>query len=260
MIYDIDNFMDDQQQTHFGYESVTMGEKTRRVTDVFERVASSYDIMNDVMSFGLHRLWKDRFVDLMRPRDNILMLDVAGGTGDIALRFLSKAGKLNAANVHITLCDRNSAMVSEGRNKAINRGIHQELLWSVGDATSLPFVNNTYNIYSIAFGLRNVTEPEKALAEAYRVLKPGGMFYCLEFSKITQSLVKKFYSIYAFSIIPRLGHFIANDRAAYQYLVESIEQFYDADALQTLMIKHGFQQTSYQKLNFGSVAIHIGMK
>jgi demethylmenaquinone methyltransferase/2-methoxy-6-polyprenyl-1,4-benzoquinol methylase len=252
--------MTDEQQTHFGFRRVSTSEKTRLVSDVFKRVAGSYDLMNDLMSLGVHRLWKQELITLMRPRSHVHLLDVAGGTGDIALRFLEASHAVNAENAHVTVCDRNPAMVMEGRNKAIDKGIVHSLDWMVGDATALPFPDNSFDMYSIAFGLRNVTEPSHALAEAYRVLKPGGMFYCLEFSKVTHPLLQKIYKFHAFSVIPRIGSLIAQDREAYQYLVESIEQFPDAESLQSMVAQAGFTQTSYHRLNFGVVAIHMGMK
>ncbi len=252
--------MSDEQQTHFGFRAVSPEQKTAMVTDVFKRVAGSYDVMNDLMSFGIHRQWKQTLIKLMRPRDHVHLLDVAGGTGDIALRFQAACHQINAMHTRFTVCDRNPAMVYEGRDKAINKGAIQNLDWIVGDATSLPFPDRHFDLYSIAFGLRNVTEPQKALTEAWRVLKPGGTFYCLEFSKISQPLLQKLYRFHAFSIIPRLGDLIAGDRDAYQYLVESIEQFPDAMTFQLMMDQAGFQQTSYQKLTFGVVAIHVGIK
>jgi ubiquinone/menaquinone biosynthesis methyltransferase len=252
--------MTQEQQTHFGFRTVSMAEKTRLVADVFKRVAPSYDLMNDLMSAGLHRYWKSELIALMRPRSHLQLLDVAGGTGDVALRFYSACRSLRVRDVNITVCDRNAAMIRVGRDKAIDKGIIQGVEWIVGDAVALPFPDQQFDLYSIAFGLRNVTEPQKALAEAWRVLKPGGVFYCLEFSKISRPLVQKLYHMYAFSMIPLMGAVVARDRAAYQYLVESIENFPDAPTLQIMLEKAGFQQTSYHLLTAGIVAIHIGVK
>ncbi len=252
--------MTGEQKTHFGTQKVSMSQKTQLVTDVFKRVAGSYDLMNDLMSLGIHRLWKQELIHLLRPRSYVRMLDVAGGTGDIALRFLQASQKVHAEDVHVTVCDRNPSMVHEGRNKALDTGIIQNLDWMVGDATALPFKDNSFDIYTIAFGLRNVTEPQKALDEAFRVLKPGGMFYCLEFSKVSQPILQKLYKFHSFSIIPRIGQLIAQDKAAYDYLVQSIEQFPAPEILLQMLGKSGLQHTSFQTLSFGVVAIHIGMK
>lgn len=252
--------MTGEENTYFGKRKVSALEKTQLVTDVFRRVASSYDLMNDLMSFGIHRLWKQELVQMLRPRSHVHMLDMAGGTGDIALRFLEAARNLRASNVHVTVCDRNPAMVQEGRDKAIDQGVIHELEWTVGDASCLPFAADRFDIYTIAFGLRNVTNPQKALEEAYRVLKPGGMFFCLEFSQVDHPLLHKLYKFHSFSVIPRLGQWVARDKAAYEYLVESIARFPSPDVLMEMISKARFGEISCHRMSFGVVALHIGTK
>lgn len=245
-----------KKKTSFGFKKVSPEEKTHLVQDVFDRVAGKYDLMNDVLSLGIHRLWKAELIKMLRPRPHIHLLDVAGGTGDIALKFLKSC----AYSSNVTVYDANQSMLKAGFNRAIDQGILKGLSWICGDAAVLPFQNNFYDAYSIAFGLRNVTDIEGALKEAYRVLKPGGMFFCLEFSKITLPSLAKLYKFYSFNIIPTLGSLIAKDKDAYQYLVESIEEFYSQEALATLLQKAGFSQVSYQNLSSGIVAIHSGIK
>ncbi len=239
----------------FGRQSVTPQEKTRKVEGVFSNVAAKYDLMNDVMSGGVHRIWKDRLIRAIRPRDAQAFLDVAGGTGDIAFR-LHKATQGTAA---ITVCDINPAMLEVGQDRAFNRGI-TNLTWVEGNAEKLPFADESFDVYTIAFGLRNVTHIDHALSEAHRVLKRGGRFFCLEFSKVEEYGIRKLYDAFSFHVIPRMGELIAQDRDSYQYLVESIRAFPDQETLKSRMLDAGFAKASYTNLTFGVAAIHEGWK
>lgn len=247
--------MTNRSTTDFGFQDVDSSEKTNLVTDVFRRVASNYDLMNDVMSFGIHRWWKDQLIQRISHKKEEKFLDVAGGTGDIALRLLNKS----APESDITICDINPAMLEQGRARAIDQGVIKGLQWVCGTAENLPFPNASFDVYTIAFGLRNVTNKESALKEAFRVLKPGGRFYCLEFSKVNHPLFEKAYSLYSFNVIPRIGALIAKDQAAYQYLVESIVRFPSQEQLTTMIKEAGFASVSYQNLTHGIVAIHEGL-
>jgi demethylmenaquinone methyltransferase/2-methoxy-6-polyprenyl-1,4-benzoquinol methylase len=240
----------------FGEEQVTASEKTRKVIGVFDSVASSYDVMNDFMSAGLHRLWKDHLIRKIRPRPNMHYLDVAGGTGDIAFRIRAKAGK----NARITLCDLNTEMLMVGRDRSINKGQGNDFEWVTGNAQSLPLPDNSVDVYTIAFGLRNVTLIDDALKEALRVLKPGGRFYCLEFSQVTEPTLRRIYDLYSYKLIPKMGEIVAKDRDSYQYLVESIRKFPTQRELQKRMETAGFSRCRYENLTFGVVAIHEGVK
>ncbi len=246
-------------KTSFGFKDVSPDEKTDRVTDIFRRVAKSYDVMNDVMSLGVHRYWKNELIQMLRPRSGMHLLDMAGGTGDIAFRFLEASQKFTPAS-QVNVCDMNDKMLAEGKRKAINQGILENISWTCCDAASIPFADNTFDAYTISFGLRNVTKMEKALKEAYRVLKPGGQFFCLEFSKVTSASLEKLYDFYSFQIIPKMGSLIANDKEAYQYLVESIARFPDQQTLAERVTKAGFQQVTWRDMNQGIVAIHSGLK
>ena len=203
--------------THFGFETVPESEKAGRVQGVFGSVASKYDIMNDVMSVGIHRIWKDAMMDWLAPRAGQKLLDVAGGTGDISFRFLKRAG-----HAHATVLDLTEPMLIEGRKRAEADQKADQLDWIVGDAMNLPFEDNTFDVYTISFGIRNVTRPQEALNEAYRVLKPGGRLMVLEFSQIPNESMQWAYDRYSFNVIPVMGQIVANDRDSYQYLVESI--------------------------------------
>lgn len=238
----------------FGFQDVEKSAKPALVQGVFESVARKYDIMNDVMSVGIHRMWKDSFISMLKPHGDMVLLDVAGGTGDIAFRFLQAGGK------SVTVCDLTEGMVRVGRNRALDRGILHNMDWTVGDALYLPFADNSVDAYTIAFGLRNVTDIERALSEAYRVLQPGGRFMCLEFSHVVVPVLDKIYDTYSFHILPRLGEYIAGDGDSYQYLVESIRRFPSQDALLDTMQSVGFEQTTYKNLTGGISAIHSGYK
>ncbi len=248
--------MQNPERTQFGNQTVTPAEKTARVHGVFDNVADKYDLMNDLMSGGLHRLWKDRLIREIRPRLGLKYLDVAGGTGDIAFRLRKKIGE----GANITLCDLTHHMLDIGRSRAIDRGWLNEFEWVTGNAESLPFPDESFDVYTISFGLRNVTHIDKALVEAHRVLKPGGRFFCLEFSKVPDPFLAKIYDLYSFKVIPQIGQMVAKDKNSYQYLVESIRKFPKQDALVTRLEKAGFARSTYKNLNLGIVAIHSGLK
>jgi demethylmenaquinone methyltransferase/2-methoxy-6-polyprenyl-1,4-benzoquinol methylase len=211
--------------------------------------------MNDFMSLGIHRFWKDAMMDWLAPRGGQLLLDVAGGTGDISFRFLKRA-----RNAHATVLDLTEPMLAEGRKRAATAGISGQLDWVVGDAMALPFEDQTFDVYTISFGIRNVTNPKKALAEAYRVLKPGGRIMVLEFSHIPNDLLQWCYDKYSFNVIPRLGQIIARDRSSYQYLVESIRNFPNQEKFLNLVNEAGFENTKYRNLTMGVACLHSGWK
>ena len=241
--------------THFGYQTVREDEKAGRVQGVFSSVASKYDVMNDVMSMGIHRLWKDAMMDWLAPRPGQRLLDVAGGTGDISFRFLKRAGQ-----GHATVLDLTEPMLIEGRKRAEAERMGEMLDWVVGDAMALPFPDNSFDVYTISFGIRNVTRPAEALAEAHRVLKPGGRLIVLEFSRIPTPGLMKLYDLYSFNVIPRMGQMIANDRDSYQYLVESIRQFPDQETFLQMVRDAGFAQAKYRNLTMGVACLHSGWK
>ena len=248
-----------KEQTHFGYKTVDAGKKTAMVGNVFTSVAQKYDLMNDLMSFGLHRLWKDKMVEMIPIKSGMKILDMAGGTGDISFRILKKAKVVNR-KIDITVCDINAEMLEQGRARAINKGIISGISWKQGDAEKLPFRNAQFDFYAIAFGIRNVTNINNAIKEAYRVLKPGGQFICLEFSNVNNPIFKKVYDAYSFKAIPRIGHAITGDRAAYQYLVESIRKFPRKDLFSKMIERSGFEEVTVKTFNQGIVAIHRGIK
>jgi len=246
---------DTTKTTHFGAETILEGEKAGRVQGVFNSVASRYDVMNDVMSMGIHRVWKDAMMDWLAPRPGQTLLDVAGGTGDISFRFLKRAG-----SGHATVLDLTEPMLVEGRKRAEAAQMADSLDWVVGDAMALPFDDNSFDVYTISFGIRNVTRPQDALAEAYRVLKPGGRLMVLEFSQLPNPAMQKAYDLYSFNVIPRMGQMIANDRDSYQYLVESIRNFPDQDTFLSMIRTAGFGQAKYRNLTMGVAALHSGWK
>ncbi|EEF34671.1 2-methoxy-6-polyprenyl-1,4-benzoquinol methylase, mitochondrial [Ricinus communis] len=260
--------------TSFGFKEVQEEEKSRMVNNVFSNVASNYDLMNDLMSGGLHRLWKDRLVSKLNPFPGIRHVDVAGGTGDIAFRILETVNSTryrairDPLNDHlqeetqIYVCDINPNMLNVGRKRAIERGFGEDkcLVWVEGDAEALSFPDDSMDGYTIAFGIRNVTHIEKVLAEAYRVLKRGGRFLCLELSHVEIPMFKELYDYYSFSIIPALGELVAGDRGSYQYLVESIRRFPTQDKFASMIADAGFQKVEYENLVGGVVAIHSGLK
>jgi len=247
------------ESSWFGFREVAPEQKTGLVRQVFNSVAGRYDLMNDVMSGGLHRLWKNRLLDLMQPKAGQLILDVAGGTGDIALRCYRQTG----GKAQITVCDINPAMLAAGRAKAIDHGIVPNdtgIQWITGNAEELPVPSNSVDLYSIAFGLRNVTHIDRALDEAARVLKPGGRFFCLEFSPGVRPALKPFYDAYCLGVLPVMGQLIAKDRAAYQYLAESIQQFPSQAELARRIERAGLSRAKWLNLTGGIAVIHSGWK
>jgi demethylmenaquinone methyltransferase/2-methoxy-6-polyprenyl-1,4-benzoquinol methylase len=211
--------------------------------------------MNDVMSVGIHRIWKEAMMDWLAPRPGQKLLDVAGGTGDISFKFLKRAG-----SSHATVLDITENMLIEGRKRAETAQMVDNLDWVVGDAMTLPFADNNFDVYTISFGIRNVTRPQEALNEAFRVLRPGGRLMVLEFSQIPVPLAQKAYDLYSFNVIPRMGQMIANDRDSYQYLVESIRKFPDQETFLSMLQQAGFENTSYRNLSLGIAALHSGWK
>lgn len=280
----------EDRSTHFGFETVPEEEKAKKVYQVFENVAEKYDVMNDAMSFGIHRLWKDFLLHVMHPQPGTRLLDVAGGTGDIAFRFLeytksqeerlrrrearamqtpswqdisanySNEQGAETINSKAVVCDINKEMLTVGKQRADSMGITSGLSWVVGDAEELPFDDNQFDIYTIAFGIRNVTHIEQALQEAQRVLKPGGRFMCLEFSKVSNPILSRLYDAYSFQVIPVLGEVIAGDWKSYQYLVESIRKFPDQEEFKAMIEDAGFYCVRYYNVTNGVVALHSGFK
>jgi demethylmenaquinone methyltransferase / 2-methoxy-6-polyprenyl-1,4-benzoquinol methylase len=236
----------------FGYQDVTPAEKTARVGEVFSRVARKYDIMNDAMSGGMHRLWKDQFVRRIKPQAGEDILDMAGGTGDVAFR-MEKSG------AHITVADINPDMLSVGMDRAVERGI-DSLVWSEQNAETLSFPDSYFDAYTIALGIRNVTDIPKALKEAHRVLRYGGRFYCLEFSTVEWPGLASVYDVYSHNILPKLGKAIAGDEDSYRYLIESIRRFPDMQKFKAMIGEAGFVQTKVEPILGGLVAIHSGWK
>jgi len=247
---------DSSGQASFGYRDVPAAEKAGLVRQVFESVAPRYDLMNDLMSAGVHRLWKNALVDVLNPRPGQRILDVAGGTGDIAFRILRRQGD----RPDVTVCDINAAMLAVGRDRAADRGLLKGLTWTTGDAEALPFPDRSFDGYTIAFGLRNVTGIDKALAEAHRVLKPGGRFYCLEFSKMTSVPIGRLYDTYSSVALPLLGRVVAGDADSYRYLHESIRRFPAQRDLAERMRKAGFSNVTWRNMTMGVVALHGGWR
>ncbi|MBU0589360.1 MAG: bifunctional demethylmenaquinone methyltransferase/2-methoxy-6-polyprenyl-1,4-benzoquinol methylase UbiE [Gammaproteobacteria bacterium] len=239
--------------THFGFESVDEADKSRRVRGVFDSVASRYDIMNDLMSMGLHRAWKAYTVMVANLKEGDQALDIAGGTGDLALAFAKQVGKTGRV-VHT---DINEAMLRTGRDRLLDAGV--VLPTTVCDAEKLPFASNHFDLVSVAFGLRNMTHKDKALAEMNRVLKPGGKLLVLEFSKVAPPL-EKVYDWYSFKVLPKLGQLVAKDAASYKYLAESIRMHPGQEELKALMGEAGFGHVDYHNLAGGIVALHVGIK
>ncbi len=241
--------------THFGYESVPLADKARRVKSVFDSVASRYDIMNDLMSGGLHRLWKNFTVDQASVRRGHVVLDLAGGTGDLTKVFAGQVGDRG----HVVLADINVRMLREGRSRLIDAGVAGNFSIAQVDAERLPFADHCFDCVTIAFGLRNVTNKDAALASTLRVLKPGGKLLILEFSKPAEA-IRPAYDFYSFKVLPLLGQLVANDESSYQYLAESIRMHPDQDALLNMMADAGFERCRYHNLAGGIVALHIGYR
>ena len=245
----------EKQTTHFGFTEIPLVEKTLRVKKVFDSVSSNYDLMNDLMSFGIHRLWKSSFINQLNPKANMDIIDVAGGTGDIAKQIIKRCNN----KARVTVCDINANMLKTCQDNSIDSGqIKGSNTPSLvcGNAEDLPFADSSVDAYTIAFGLRNITEIDVALKEAYRVLKPGGHFLCLEFSQVISPLISQFYDRYSFLVLPKLGEFIANDRESYVYLVESIRKFPKQEELVSMLHEAKFSQINYRNLSGGIAAIH----
>ncbi|KAL8621512.1 hypothetical protein ACOMHN_026184 [Nucella lapillus] len=299
-----------QKQTHFGFQSVAEEEKEHKVYEVFENVAGNYDLMNDVMSGGIHRLWKDHFVGRLAPTAGTKLIDVAGGTGDIAFRFLKyvhsqssprrpghdsnipmprevkaqeytdpadgspssssssssseeeegEGRKAGRGRSQVTVFDINQAMLDVGKQRAVKQGLTSDVTWVQGNAESLPFSDCSFDAYTIAYGIRNCTNVQQVVDEAYRVLKPGGRFMCLEFSQVPNPLLRSVYDTYSFNVIPVMGQLIASDWKSYQYLVESIRQFPEQEEFCDMIRSSGFRMVTYENLTFGVTAIHSGFK
>ena len=241
--------------THFGYQNVPEENKSGLVKEVFNNVSSKYDVMNDLMSVGIHRVWKNTLINWLAPKENQNLLDVAGGTGDIATRFLNQTKSGNA-----TILDMTESMLQEGTKRITNSSLSSRMRWVVGDAMALPFKKNTFDIYTISFGIRNVTKIDKALSEAFRVLKPGGRIMILEFSKLPNPMMQKAYDLYSFNVIPKIGEIVAGDKDSYQYLVESIRKFPDQVSFANMMTSAGFENVKFRNLTFGVAALHSGWK
>jgi len=245
-----------EETTHFGYQSIPTALKTERVREVFRSVAPRYDIMNDLMSFGLHRIWKRLAIARCRIRTNDSVLDLAGGTGDLTRIFAKQVGK----NGNVVLADINESMLAKGRERMIDAGILSPVSYTQANAESLPFSNNSFDCITMAFGLRNVTHKDHALQEMFRVLKPGGRVVILEFSHVQSHCLKSLYDAYSFSALPLLGKWIAKDADSYRYLAESIRQHPKQEELKSMLEQAGFERSEYQNLHSGIVALHIGYK
>jgi 2-methoxy-6-polyprenyl-1,4-benzoquinol methylase len=263
----------ESDQTHFGFRTVPTAEKQDRVSQVFAAVAPKYDLMNDVMSFGVHRLWKDEFVRVLDPQADSQVLDVAGGTGDIAFRIVDRAREESnravsgvAYKAKVTVLDINPNMLAVGRQRQADDprfATTNELTWVEGNAEKLPFEDNSFDAYTIAFGIRNCTHIDRVLSEAHRVLRPGGRFLCLEFghvSPVEHPLMKLAYDAFSFQVIPTMGELVAQDRPSYQYLVESIRKFPPQAVFAQMIRDAGFTEVQWQDLTFGVAAIHSGWK
>lgn len=242
--------------TDFGFQKVPLTEKTRKVADVFRSVAGKYDLMNDLMSLGIHRLWKRFALELASVRPGQLVLDLAGGTGDLTKKLAQQVGDTG----QVVLADINEAMISQGRNRLIDEGIAGNVTYVQANAEVLPFLENSFDVITMAFGLRNVTLKEKALRSMWRVLKPGGKVIILEFSKLTIPSLMPLYDAYSFHILPFLGRVVANDAESYRYLAESIRKHPDQQTLKHMMIEAGFESCDFHNLAAGIVALHKGYK
>ncbi|XP_054011409.1 2-methoxy-6-polyprenyl-1,4-benzoquinol methylase, mitochondrial [Hylaeus anthracinus] len=256
-----------EKTTHFGFKTVKESDKEKEVYTVFEKVANSYDQMNDAMSFGIHRIWKDIFIQRLAPTHGSRLLDSAGGTGDITFRYLQylkNSKNYQGLKSSVTVCDINENMLDVGKIRAKKQGWtsqdNVEIEWKQCDAEKLPFNDDSYTAYTIAFGIRNVTHIDKVLSEAYRVLSPGGRFMCLEFSHVDNDVLRWFYDQYSFQMIPVLGTLIAGEWQSYQYLVESIRKFPRQENFKEMIEQAGFRNVTYENLTCGIVAIHSGFK
>ncbi|MES9900437.1 MAG: bifunctional demethylmenaquinone methyltransferase/2-methoxy-6-polyprenyl-1,4-benzoquinol methylase UbiE [Sedimenticola sp.] len=248
--------MTDKGATHFGYETVQEGEKASRVREVFDSVASRYDIMNDLMSFGIHRLWKRFAVELAGIRRGHKVLDLASGTGDLAARFAGLVGPEGM----VVMTDINAAMLEQGRIRMTDNGLVGNIGYTQVNAEAIPFPDNSFDCITIAFGLRNVTDKQRALNEMQRVLKPGGRVLVLEFSHPQGAALKSVYDIYSFNLLPKIGKMVADDEESYRYLAESIRMHPDQETLKEMMEKAGLERCDYHNLTGGIVAVHRGFK
>jgi demethylmenaquinone methyltransferase / 2-methoxy-6-polyprenyl-1,4-benzoquinol methylase len=248
----------ERKYADFGARQVPLGDKQALVDDVFRSVARRYDLMNDLMSFGLHRAWKDALVTAVNPSKNrpFALLDIAGGTGDLAMRVVAAGGEQTRA----TVCDINPDMLAVGRERAAARGFGDALTFAEANAEALPFADRSFDAATVAFGIRNVPRIETALAEAYRVLKIGGRFVCLEFSAVTMPGLDKIYDLYSFNVIPALGRAVVGDAESYRYLVESIRNFPKPQAFADMMRAAGFARVSHRLMSGGIVALHSGWR
>ena len=242
--------------TDFGFSRVKSKDKSNLVKKIFENVSGRYDLMNDFMSLGIHRVWKKSMLDWLAPRRGQSLIDVAGGTGDIAFNFIKRA----KTGANATILDLTESMMIEGKKKTIDLPEESQVNWVCGDAMRMPFSDSTLDVYTISFGIRNVTNISKTLSEAYRVLKPGGRLMILEFSSVNNDLISWIYDKYSFNIIPKLGEFVSNDRESYQYLVESIRKFPNQEKFSEMIINEGFRKVKYRDLTFGIAALHSAWK
>jgi len=248
--------MSESKTTHFGFTDVPVEEKAGKVAEVFHSVADKYDVMNDLMSFGIHRLWKRYTIEMSGVRKGHKVLDIAGGTGDLAAKFSRIVGDSG----EVVLSDINASMLGVGRSRMVDLGLLSNMDYVQANAESLPFPDNYFDCITIAFGLRNVTEKANALKSMYRIVKPGGRVLVLEFSKPASPLLSKIYDIYSFKILPKIGELVANDSESYQYLAESIRMHPDQQTLKEMMSEAGFEQCDYHNLTGGIVALHRGFK
>lgn len=248
--------MNDKNTTHFGYQTVAIEEKAGKVAEVFHSVAAKYDIMNDLMSGGIHRIWKQFTIEASRARKGHKILDIAGGTGDLAAKF----SKIVGPTGQVILADINNSMLNVGRDKLTDKGIIGNIDYVQANAECLPFPDNYFDCITIAFGLRNVTDKDKALRSMYRILKPGGQLLVLEFSKPSNTLLEKVYDQYSFRILPKVGKLVANDAESYQYLAESIRMHPDQETLKSMLLDAGFDACEYHNMTGGIVALHKGRK
>ena len=244
------------ETTHFGYQTVPVANKAQRVADVFHSVADKYDLMNDLMSVGIHRVWKRITIEMSAVRAGHKVLDIAGGTGDLAAKFAARVGPEGT----VILADINDSMLRVGRDRLLDRGIVENVRFAQADAQHLPFPDNSFDLVSIAFGLRNVTDKDLALRSMLRVLKPGGRLLILEFSKPQNPLIEKLYDGYSFNLLPKLGQLFARDENSYRYLAESIRMHPDQQTLQSMLDSAGFVNTDYHNMSAGIVALHRGIK
>ncbi|MGL5948930.1 MAG: bifunctional demethylmenaquinone methyltransferase/2-methoxy-6-polyprenyl-1,4-benzoquinol methylase UbiE [Aeromonas sp.] len=242
--------------THFGFKTVAIQEKEQLVAGVFHSVAAKYDVMNDLMSLGIHRLWKRFAIDCAGVRKGQRVLDLAGGTGDLTAKF----SRLVGDSGHVVLADINGSMLNVGRDKLRNLGLVNNISYVQANAQALPFADNQFDLVTIGFGLRNVTDKAAALASIFRVLKPGGRLLVLEFSKPTSALLGKIYDAYSFNLLPKIGEVVTGDRDSYQYLAESIRMHPDQESLKSMLEQAGFEEVSYYNLTQGVVALHRGYK